>query len=104
VLDRIEAYGRANRDVEHCLEYCSDIQFGLSLLGLNKDYQDDQWTFEATREAYRRLDLFIDALLSEDAETERGDLIRCLAFIASACEKEVCDCAGGFDPGRCRIR
>lgn len=104
VLNRIEAYGRANRDIQHCLEYKNDTQFGLSLLGLNKDYQNEKWTAEATREARRHLNLFLDTLLSGSLENERADVIRCLAFIASACEMEVCDCEEGFDPDKCGIK
>ncbi|MBN2133471.1 MAG: metallophosphoesterase, partial [Sedimentisphaerales bacterium] len=104
LLNHIEAYGRAHRDAEHCVEYKNDIQFGLSLLGLNKDYQDERWTVEATRETCQCLDLFIDTLVSENEDSERADLIRCLTFIASACEMRVCDCGKGFDPGRCRIK
>lgn len=104
VLSHIEAYGREHRDDPHCLEYRNDTQFGLSLLGLNKDYQDDRWTGGATEKAYRHLRLFVDTLVSGRPENERADVIRCLAFIASACEAGVCDCGEGFDPGKCRIR
>ncbi len=101
VLNDIEAYGRENQQTPHCIGYESDVQFGMSLLGLNKDYQDGRWT--ATEECCRRLDRFIDTVLSRQPGAERTDVVRCLAFIASACEEGADDGRNGFDPHRCRL-
>jgi len=103
VLSDIEAYGRDNRNVVHCIAYENDTQFGISLLGLNKDYQDRNWTPTDTDECYKRLDDFIGRLLSGDPQCKRADVVRCLAFIASAIEADACMSKNGFDPGRCRL-
>jgi hypothetical protein len=104
VLGDIEAYGRENRNTAHCIGYQSDAQFGMSLLGLNKDYQNDRWTAADTEESCRRLDRFIEMLLARYPGDRRADVIRCLAFIASASEAGACRGRNGFDPGRCRLR
>jgi hypothetical protein len=98
VLSDIEAYGRENRDTAHCIGYESDVQFGMSLLGLNKDYQDNHWTASDTEECCRRLDWFIDTVLARHPGDEPTDIIRCLAFIASASEAGACRGRNGFDP------
>jgi hypothetical protein len=103
VLSDIEAYGRENRSTTHCIGYKSDAQFGLSLLGLNKDYQDDRWTAADTEACCRRLDRFIDAILPRHPGDERTDIVRCLAFIASASEAGACRGRNGFDLDRCRL-
>lgn len=104
VLSYVEVYGRENRNVPHAIEYRDDAQFGLSLLGLNKDYQDGKWTVADTEKSRKRLDAFIDTFVSEYPENERADAIRCLAFIASACEVGRCNCRKGFDPDKCRLK
>ncbi|MCL5279318.1 MAG: metallophosphoesterase [Planctomycetes bacterium] len=103
VLRDIEAYGRRNRSTAHGIGYQSDAQFGLSLLGLNKDYQDDHWTPADTEVCCRRLDRFIEAVLSQHPDDERADIVRCLAFVASACEAGAGRGRNGFDPNRCRL-
>jgi hypothetical protein len=103
VLGDIEAYGRENRSTAHCIGYKSDAQFGLSLLGLNKDYQDDHWTAADTEACCRRLDRFVDAVLSRHPGDERANIVGCLAFIASASEAGACHGRSGFDPDRCRL-
>lgn len=102
VLADIEAYGRENRNTIHCIAYKSDAQFGMSLLGLNKDYQHNEWTATDTEECRQRLDRFIDALLSKYPEDKRADIVRCLGFMASAIEDGACRGKNGFDPNRCR--
>jgi len=103
VLSEIEAYGRENMNIAHCIGYECDAQFGMSLLGLNKDYQDRNWTAGDTDECCRRLDHFIDTLLSRYPEQERADVVRCLAFVASAAEAGTCRGKDGFDPDQCRL-
>jgi len=103
VLGDIDAYGRENKTTTHCIGYECDRQFGMSLLGLNKDYQDRHWTATDTEECGKRLDRFIDAWLSRNPADARADLVRCLGFIASAVEADVCMGKNGFDPGRCRL-
>ena len=103
VLRAIEAYGREHRNAAHCIGYERDAQFGMSLLGLNKDYQVDDWTPADTEECCRRLDGFVEMLLSTHPEDERADIVGCLAFIASAVEAGTCGGKGGFDPDRCRV-
>ena len=104
LLSSIEAYGRANEDLEHCIKYHNADQFGFSLLGLNKDYQDDAWTVAATEASRQRLDRFISAVLSEHPDVSRADLVRGLAFIASACEVGTCAGKNGLDLAACQIR
>ncbi|MCU0918074.1 MAG: metallophosphoesterase [Planctomycetes bacterium] len=102
VLAGIEAQGRENRTAAHRIAYQNDLQFGLSLLGLNRDYQDEHWTMSDTEEACRRLDGFLDAWPARAPGDERADVVRCLAFIASASEVGACRGKDGFDPDRCR--
>jgi hypothetical protein len=104
VLDAIADYGRAKRDTTHCMRYESDTQFGMSLLGLTRGYQDGRWTQADTEASRRRLDHFIEAWLSQHPGDDRADVVRCLAFIASASEAEACRGRNGFDPSRCRLR
>ena len=104
VLGGIDAYGREDRTTTHCISYRSDRQFGMSLLGLNKDYQDRHWTATDTEQCGRRLDRFIDAWLSRYPGDARVDLVRCLGFIASAAEADACGGDDGFDPDRCRLK
>jgi hypothetical protein len=99
VLSDIKAYGRKHKNTEHCIGYENDAQFGMSLLGLNKDYQDRHWTMACTDECCKRL----DDLLREYPDRERADIVRCLAFIASATEAGACKGKNGFDPDRCRL-
>ncbi len=103
MLGDIETYGRENRNMTHCMGYETDTQFGLSLLGLNKDYQADRWTATDTEACCQRLDHFIDSLLARYPDDERADVVRCLAFIASASEAGACNRQNGFDPDRCRL-
>lgn len=104
LLGCIEAYGRANKDVEHCIAYRNASQFGFSLLGLNKDYQDDAWTVAITDATRQRLDRFVDTFLSEHPDVQRADVIRSLAFITSACEAGACKGKNGFDPAKCPVK
>jgi len=104
VFSDIEAYGRENRDTPHCIECRCDAQLGMSLLGLNRDYQADAWEASDTEECCRRLDRFIDALLSRYPDDERTDVVRCLTFIASASEARACGGKTRFDPDRCSLR
>ena len=103
VLRDIEAYGRENRSTAHGIGYKSAAQWGLSLLGLNQDYQDDRWTAADTEACCRRLDHFIETALSRHPGAERTDIIRCLAFLASASEAGAGRGRHGFDPDRCRL-
>ncbi len=104
VLSEIKAYGRENMNIPHCIGYENDVQFGMSLLGLSKDYQDRDWTAGDTDECCRRLDHFIDTLLSTYPGQERADVVRCLAFITSAVEAGACKGKRGFDLDQCRLR
>ena len=104
LLDCIEAYGRAHQDVEHCIAYQEARQLGLSLLGLNKDYQDDAWTAGATDASRERLDRFLEAFVSEHPDIDRADAVRSLAFIASACEADTCQGKHGFDLAACSLK
>jgi hypothetical protein len=76
----------------------------MSLLGLNKDYQDERWTPADTEASRRRLDHFIEAWLAQHPDDNRADVVRCLAFLASAVEVDACRSRNGFDPARCRLR
>jgi len=104
VLGALDEYGRQNRATTHCIAHEDDRQFAMSLLGLNGDYQDDRWSATNTEDCCGRLEHFIDAWLSSHPDKERTDIVRCLAFIASASEAGACGGKKGFDPGRCRTR
>ena len=104
VLREIAAYGRDHPDIEHCIDYRNDSQFGFSLLGLNKDYQDEAWTVTATAAARERLDGFLSTFLTENPTVQRADAVRALAFIAGACEAGTCTDGHGFALTACQIR
>lgn len=102
VLGAIDEYGRQNRTTTHCLAYEDDRQFAMSLLGLNRDYQDDRWSATDTEDCCTRLEHFLDAWLSRHPDEGRANIVRCLAFIASATEAGAGRGKKGFDPDRCR--
>ncbi len=103
VLGDIETYGRENRNTTHCIGYEGAVQYGMSLLGLTKDYQDDRWTMADTEACCGRLDRFIAMLLARYLDDQRADVVRCLAFLASASEAGACRGEKGFDPDGCRL-
>jgi hypothetical protein len=104
VMNAIETYGRERRNVGHCVPYETDRQFGFSLLGLNRDYQNGVWTVDCTDMSRQRLQRFISTLVSDHPELQRSDVVRCLAFIASACEKGACNSGSDFDLLKCKVR
>jgi hypothetical protein len=104
VMNAIGTYGREHRDIEHCVPYQSDRQSGFSLLGLNRDYQDDAWTVDCADMSRERLQRFISMLVSDHPDLPRSDVVRCLAFIASACEAGACNSGSDFDLRKCEVR
>jgi hypothetical protein len=66
---------------------------GVSLLGLNKEYQKGYWTEEHTKASVEKLKSFIDKFVVKHAEYDRSDVTACLGFISGAYET-------GIDPKR----
>jgi hypothetical protein len=66
---------------------------GVSLLGLNKEYQKEYWTEQHTKASVKNLETFVDKFVADHLEYDRADAIACLGFIAGAYEV-------GIDPKR----
>ncbi len=66
---------------------------GVSLLGLNKEYQKGYWTEQHTKASVEELKSFIDRFLADHPEYDQSDVTACLGFIAGAYE-------AGIDPKR----
>jgi hypothetical protein len=66
---------------------------GVSILGLNKEYQKGYWTEQHTEASVEKLKSFIDKFVAEHSEYDRSDVTACLGFIAGAYEI-------GIDPKR----
>jgi hypothetical protein len=79
------------RDITHYgIEHGAD---GVTLLGLNKEYQKGYWTEEHTKASVEKLKNFIDKFVVKHPEYERSDVTACLGFIGGAYEI-------GIDPER----
>jgi predicted phosphodiesterase len=72
----------------HELEDMDDEEFGSSIIGLNKQYQEDYWLHEHSEASVKYLKEFIEWFGSKHPEYGRADIVTCLAFIAGANEKE----------------
>lgn len=59
---------------------------GVSLLGLNKEYQKQYWTKQHAKASVEKLEAFIDKFLADHTEYDRSDVTACLNFIAGAYE------------------
>lgn len=78
---------------------------GMTILGLNKEYQEDYWLPKHTTASKDHLLEFIDNRAKYGlAKYSRADVVTCLAFIAGACEAEVCNCEKGFDLNKCNLK
>jgi len=66
---------------------------GVSLLGLNKEYQKEYWSRDHTESSVKNLKTFIDKFAADHPGYDRADAIACLGFITSAYEI-------GVDPKR----
>jgi hypothetical protein len=66
---------------------------GVTLLGLNKEYQKQYWTREHTAASVNKLKSFVDKFVANHPEYNGSDAIACLGFIAGAYE-------AGIDPKR----
>jgi hypothetical protein len=66
---------------------------GVSLLGLNKEYQKEYWTEEHTKASVEKLKSFIDKFVADHPEYDRADVTTCLGFMTGAYEM-------GIDPKR----
>lgn len=104
LVEAVADYGRAHEQIAHPVAYRDAWQFGSSLLGLNKDYQDDAWTVEDTEATRTRLDRFITAFGADHSEFARADVVRALAFVASAYEAGVCNAPDAFELAACPVK
>jgi hypothetical protein len=71
----------------HELEDMSEKEFGVSIIGLNKQYQKDYWLHKHSEASVKYLKEFIEWFRREHPQYHRVDVITCLAFIAGANEK-----------------
>ena len=62
-------------------------QFGISTIGLNKQYQKKYWLAKHTEASVKYLNEFIEWFSGNHPEYDRADVVTCLAFIAGANEK-----------------
>ncbi len=71
----------------HELEGMDEKGFGTSIIGLNKQYQEDYWLHKHSKASVKYLNEFIEWFGSKHPEYSRADIVTCLAFIAGANEK-----------------
>jgi len=71
----------------HELQNVDNKEFGISIIGLNKQYQKDYWLQKHTEVSVNYLKEFIEWFRGKHPEYDRADVITCLAFIAGANEK-----------------
>ena len=69
------------------LKNMDNMEFGGSIVGLNKQYQEDYWTQRHTQASVNCLEEFIEWFRDKHPEFTRADVVTCLAFIASANEE-----------------
>ncbi len=69
------------------LKNMDNLEFGVSVVGLNKQYQQDYWTPRHTEASVKYLNEFIARFCDKHPEFTRSDVVSCLAFIASANEE-----------------
>jgi hypothetical protein len=72
----------------HELEGMDDKEFGVSIIGLNKQYQKDYWLHKHNKASVKYLKEFIEWFGGRHPEYGRADIVTCLVFIAGANEKE----------------
>jgi len=72
----------------HELQDMDNEQFGVSIIGLNKQYQENYWLQKHTEASVKYLNEFIEWFRGKHLEYDRADVVTCLAFIAGANEKE----------------
>lgn len=90
IFEKIKDFGRENRNDPNFrdagnLDEQSHTEFGLSILGLNKEYLEDYWEEKHTDASWSHLSKFIQKHSKKYGEKE---LKACLAFIAGAYEEE----------------
>ena len=69
------------------LEDMNEKEFGVSIIGLNKQYQKDYWLHKHSEASVKYLKEFIEWFRREHPQYHRADVVTCLAFIAGANEK-----------------
>ena len=62
-------------------------EFGVSIIGLNKQYQKNYWLQKHTEASVKYLKEFIEWFRGMHPEYTRADVVTCLAFISGANEK-----------------
>jgi hypothetical protein len=72
----------------HELKGMDDKDFGASIIGLNKQYQEDYWLGEHSKASVKNLNEFIEWFGGNHPEYSRADIVTCLASLAGANEKE----------------
>lgn len=71
----------------HELQDMDNKEFGVSIIGLNKQYQKNYWLQKHTEASVKYLKEFIEWFRGKHPEYNRADVVTCLAFIAGADEK-----------------
>ena len=71
----------------HELNDMDNEQFGISIIGLNKQYQKNYWLQKHTEASVTYLNEFIEWFGGKHPKYGRADVVTCLAFIAGANEK-----------------
>lgn len=85
LFDDREYFAKIVNDIrEFGVEHGKVGKTGITLLGLNKDYQNSSWSVKNFEESERYLNLFIKGYPGE----ERAKLRACLAYIAAAIDKQ----------------
>lgn len=72
----------------HELEGMDNKEFGVSIIGLNKQYQKEYWLHKHSEASVKYLKEFIEWFGGKHPEYSRADIVTCLAYIAGANEKE----------------
>jgi hypothetical protein len=71
----------------HELEGMNNKEFGASIIGLNKQYQEDYWLYTHSKASVKYLNEFIEWFGGKHPEYGRADIVTCLAYMAGANEK-----------------
>jgi hypothetical protein len=70
----------------HELKDMDNEQFGISIIGLNQQYQKNYWLRKHTEASVKYLNEFIEWFGGKHQEYDRADVVTCLAFIAGVNE------------------
>ena len=117
IYKAIGDYGFAHSNDSNFVDFFNDLKktkrkgvtcpdfIGMTILGLNKEYQEDPWLQKHTTASMKNLEQLIKKFTKDHKkEHDRADVVTCLAFIAGACEAKVCDYRKGFDLSKCDLK